>query len=95
MTNKSKEMYIVLICSTYGYFYKNISYVVPMGTSEKRINSVTPTGDLNKHKVSISTSMSPVGDPNKHKSIISISNCISLLYECMKILIYVIVICLL
>ena len=34
MTNKSKEMYIVLICSTYGYFCKNISYVVPMGTSE-------------------------------------------------------------
>ena len=46
-------------------------------------------GDLNKHKVAISTSMSPMGDPNKHKSVISISS----LYECMKILISVIVIC--
>ena len=34
MMNKSKEMYIVLICSTYGYFFKNISFVVPTGTSE-------------------------------------------------------------
>ena len=33
--------------------------------------------------------MSPMGDPNKHKSVISISNCISSLYECMKILISV------
>ena len=47
------------------------------------------------HKIAISTSMSPMGDPNKHKFVISISNCISSLYECMKILIYVIVICLL
>ena len=30
-----------------------------------------------------------MGDPNKHKYIISISNCISSLYECMKILISV------
>ena len=52
-------------------------------------------GDLNKHKVAISTSMSPMEDPNRHKSVISVSNCISLLYECMKILISVIVICLL
>ena len=44
----------------------------------KRISFVTPTGDLNKHKSVISTSM-----------------CISLLYEFMKILISVIVICLL
>ena len=49
-------------------------------------------GDLNKHKVAISTSMSHMGDPNKHKSVRSISNCISFLYECMQILIYVIVI---
>ena len=34
-----------------------------------------------------------MGGPNKHKSVISISNCISSLYECMKILIYVIVLC--
>ena len=34
------------------------------------INSVTPTGDLNKHKSAISTSRS-----------------VTLLYECMKILI--------
>ena len=46
-------------------------------------------GDLNKHKVAISTSMSPTGGPNKHKSVINISNCISSLYECMKILISV------
>ena len=59
------------------------------------MSSVNPTGDLNKHKVAISTSMSPTGDPNKHKSVVSISNCISLLYEWMKILISVIVICLL
>ena len=32
-----------------------------------------------------------MGDANKHKSVISISNCISSLYECMKILIFVIV----
>ena len=51
--------------------------------------------DLNKHKVAISTSMSSKGDPNKHKSVISISNYISSLYECMKILIFVIVICVL
>ena len=72
-------MCIVLICSTYGYFLI-------------RINSVTPTRDLNKRKVAISTSMSHMGDPNEHKSVISISNCISSLYECMQILIYVIVI---
>ena len=52
-------------------------------------------GDLNKHKVAISTSMSFMGDPNKHKSVISLSNYISSLYECMNILISVIVICLL
>ena len=44
--------------------------------------------DLNKHKVAISTSMSHMGDPNKHMSVKSISS----LYECMKILISVIVI---
>ena len=72
-------MCIVLICGTYGYFCI-------------RISSVTPTGDLNKHKVAISTSMGHMGDPNKHKSVRSISNCISSLYECMQILISVIVI---
>ena len=46
----------------------------------------------NKHKVAISTSMSHMGDPNKHKSVRSISNCISSLYKCMKILISVIII---
>ena len=70
--NKIKQLCIVLICSTYGYF-------------GIRISSVTPTGDLNKHKVVISTSMSHMGDPNKHKSVRSI-------YECMQILISVIVI---
>ena len=49
-------------------------------------------GDLNKHKVAISTSMSHIEDPNKHKSVRSISNYINSLYECMQILIYVIVI---
>ena len=34
-----------------------------------------------------------MGDPNKPKSVISISNCISSLYEWMKILVFVIVIC--
>ena len=37
-------MYIVLLCSTYGYLRISIS-------------SVTPTGDLNKYKSTISTSM--------------------------------------
>ena len=72
-------MCIVLICSTYGYF-------------SIRISSITPTGDLNKHKVATSTSMSSMGDPNKPKSVIGISNYISSLYEYMKILISAIVI---
>ena len=50
-------LYKYKFCSTYGYFYTSIS-------------SVTPTGDL-----------------NKYKSTISISRCISLLYEIMKIVI--------
>ena len=37
--------------------------------------------------------VSPTGDLNKHKSVISTSMCISLLYEFMKILISVTVIC--
>ena len=48
--------------------------------------------------ISISISISfvnPMGDLNKHKSVISTSICISLLYEFMKILISVTVICLL
>ena len=73
-------MCIILICSTYGYFWI-------------RISSVTPKGDLNKHKVATSISMSSMGDSNKHKSVICISNYISSLYECMNILISVIVIC--
>ena len=59
-----------------------------------------PTGDPNKYKSAISTSMCPTGDLNKYKFAISISLCISLLYEFMKIsdicyCIYVTVICLL
>ena len=56
--------------STYEYFCTSI-------------NSVTPTGDLNKHKSVISTSMCPTGDLNKYESAISTSRCISLLYEFM------------
>ena len=54
-----------------------------------RISSITSTGDLNKHKVAISTSMNHMGDPNKHKFVRSISNCIRSLYVCMQILISV------
>ena len=49
-------------CSTYGYFCTNISFV-------------TPTGDLNKYKSVISTSMCPTGDLNKYKYVISTSMC--------------------
>ena len=38
-------MYIILLCSTYGYLCASLS-----------ISFVTPTGDLNKHKSAISTS---------------------------------------
>ena len=48
-----------------------------------------------KSAKSISIFVTPTGDLNKHKSVISISICISLLYEFMKILIFVTVICLL
>ena len=59
-----------------------------------------PTGDLNKYKSAISTSMCPMGDLNKYKSAINTSMCISLLNEFMKnpdicYCISVIVICLL
>ena len=53
---------------------------------------------LYKHKSAKSISISfvtPTGDLNKHKFVISTSMCISLLYEFMKILIYVTIICLL
>ena len=53
---------------------------------------------LYKYKSAKSISISfvtPKGDLNKHKSVISTSMCISLLYEFMKILIFVTVICLL
>ena len=68
-------LYKYKLCSTYGYFCTNIS-------------SVTPTGDLNKYKSMISTSMCPMGHLNKYESAISTSRCISLLYEFMKILIF-------
>ena len=46
--------------------------------------------------ISISISfVTPMGDLNKHKSVISTSTCISLLYEFMKIMISVTIICLL
>ena len=45
--NKSKVMYLVLLCSTYGCLCTSIS-------------SVTSTGDLNKYKPSISTTISSV-----------------------------------
>ena len=43
-----------------------------------------PTGDLNKYKSVISTSMCPTGDLNKYKFAISTNMCISVLYELMK-----------
>ena len=85
-------MYKYKFCSTYGYFYTSIG-------------SVTPTGDLKKYKykfchtygysrISISW-VTLTGDLHKYKSTISTSMCISLLYEFMKGLISVTVICLL
>ena len=65
MTNKSKAIYIVQLCSTYGYLYTSIS-------------SVCSTGDPNKYKSAINTSMCPTGDLNKYKFAISTSMCISL-----------------
>ena len=53
---------------------------------------------LYKYKSAKSISISfvtPMGDLNKHKSVICTCMCISLLYEFMKILIFVTVICLL
>ena len=43
-----------------------------------------PTGDPNKYKSAISTSMCHTGDLNKYKYAISTSMCISLLNEFMK-----------
>ena len=59
-----------------------------------------PTGDLNKYKSTISTSMCPMGDLNKYKSAISTSRCVNFLYEFMNnydicYCIFVTVICLL
>ena len=51
-------LYKYKFCSTYGYFCTSIS-------------SVTPTGDLNKYKSVISTSMCSTGDLNKYESTIS------------------------
>ena len=48
-----------------------------------RINSVTPTKDLNQYNFAISTSIRSTGDLNKYKSVISTSRHISLLYEFM------------
>ena len=59
------------LCSTYGYLRTSI-------------NSITPTGDLNKYKSAISISMCPTGDLNKYKFVIRISTRISLLYEFMN-----------
>ena len=59
-------LYKYKFCGTYGYFYTSIS-------------SITHTGDLNKYKSVISTSMCPTGDLNKYESSISTSRCISLL----------------
>ena len=64
-------LYKYKLCSTYGYLRISIS-------------SITPTGDLNKCKSAISTSMRPTEDRNKYKSTISTSMCISLLYELMR-----------
>ena len=78
-------LYKYKLCSTYGYLRTSIS-------------SVTPIGDLNKYKSSISTSMCPIGDLkssistsmcptkdlNKYKSAISTSICMSLLYKFME-----------
>ena len=51
---------------------------------------------LYKYKFAKSISfVTPTEDLNKHKSVIHTSMCISLLYEFMKILIFVTVICLL
>ena len=55
-------MYKYKLYSTYGYLHTSISYV-------------TPTGELNKNKSAISTSMCPTGDMNKYKSTISTSMC--------------------
>ena len=64
-------MYIVMLCSTYGYLHISIS-------------SVTLTGELNKYKYAISTSMCPMRDLNRYKFAVSTNMCISLLYEFMK-----------
>ena len=55
-------LYKYKLCSTYGYLRISIS-------------SVTPTGDPNKYKLAISTSMCPSGDLNKYKFVISTSIC--------------------
>ena len=51
--------------------------------TNKSISSVTLTGDLNKCKSAISTSICPTRDLNKYKSVICTSRHISLLYEFM------------
>ena len=65
-------MYVLQYLQVLLYKYKSAKSI------SISINSITPMGDLNKHKSAISTSRS-----------------ISLLYEYMKILISVTVICLL
>ena len=55
-----------------------MSFVIQVKIQITRISPVTPTGDLNKHKVAISTSLSLTENPNKHTFVISIRNCISL-----------------
>ena len=50
-------MYIVLLCNTYGYLYTSIQLYSTFRYLRTSISSVTPTGDLNKYKYIISTSM--------------------------------------
>ena len=83
-------MYKYKFCSTYGYFCTSIG-------------SITPTRDLNKYKfcstyenfrISISW-VTPAEDLYKYKFAISTSMCISLLYQFIKSMIFVTIICLL
>ena len=55
-------MYKYKFCSSYGYLCTSIS-------------SIILTGDLNKYKSAISTSMCPTGNLNKYKFAISTSMC--------------------
>ena len=54
--NKSKVMYIVLLCSTCRYLCTSIQLCSTYGYLRTSISSVTSMGDLNKYKSAISTS---------------------------------------